>query len=151
MNKECCRVQPPSRPDEETDHLICKAMNAGNASAKLMVEVARVFGGTACGQPPTNDLKELQNAALAAAEQGDPNAMDALGKGYETVSGRIDLVRAYAWYVLATRRGLPEADSTKRVAARLAADELSRARQLADQLDRKIPRAEMLGASCSPS
>jgi len=63
MNKACCKVQPPSQADEETEteQLICKAMNAGNASAKLMVEIARGFGGTVCGQPPTNDLQGIQD------------------------------------------------------------------------------------------
>ena len=110
------------------------------------------MGGSVCGQPLTNDAEGIQELAAVAAEQGDPLALAIAGQIYEHQTGKIDLVRASGWYTLAAGRGMDKAsDDAARVAGKLSAENLSRAKQLAEDLGNKTPNAVLLGPSCSPA
>jgi TPR repeat protein len=130
---------------------MCEAADGGNTAAKLLILMWRLYGSSVCGQPPTNDSKGVEQLALAAAEQGDPFAMEIAGNIYESPSAKMDTVRAYAWYTVAARRaGRPKSDALGQLEAKLSAEELSQGKDLAEELDRKTPRAQKLGPLCSP-
>jgi hypothetical protein len=61
-----------------------------------------------------------------------------------------DPIRAYAWYILAFKRGAPEIqEDADNLGQRLSADERARAKELAARLDAETPRAQLLLDPCS--
>jgi hypothetical protein len=147
FNRQCCLTPAPS--EQHLDDSLCKSAEAGNAAAKFLVVWGRaVVGRDACGR--LSNPAASTTTVFTAAEQGFPMAMAASGEIYEQDSQATDLVRAYAWYSLAARRGISfESASAQRVKPKLSAEELSRGDQLVEELDARIPRARMFGPSCS--
>lgn len=103
---------------------------AGNADAEELIGVMYAMGlGVA------RDDERAFEWYLRASLKGHPGAQSGIGWYYETGRGvaAVDLVRAYAWYVLSAIGGDPDAAvSQEEVVKKMSAEEIERARRLVD-------------------
>lgn len=137
-----------SSHDDSLKHLQQAAL-AGNAGAKFWLAFA--IGETASHPDPT----ALQKLISESAEGGYPPAMPPLGRLY---ADRRDPIRAYAWTNLALRRTeanlqlLPGGkegwwqiqQERDEITRSLSTEELARAKDLTDELDRQTPKSKLI-------
>ena len=147
----------------EAEGLFDEAVQANNAVARFLLMEEVLWGGR-------GDAKELSKVEVVslpreAAIQGFPLAMFTLAVQYERAAPA-DLVRAHAWLSLFAARtahavngdsagsaGRPPqrqaggatelVQASEELAAKLSPDQLRSSREIAEQLDKEIPRSEL--------
>jgi hypothetical protein len=139
--------------DEEYLKLLRQAVAANNAGAKYWLAFLTEHG------MPHPDLNEIRKLVRESAEGGFVPAMAALGQLYgKWLDPSFDPVSAYAWTNLALRRAEenPKAllrgnDDRRSIQAELdgivhllSPNEVARAKDLTDELDRRTPRSKLV-------
>lgn len=138
--------------DEEGLKVLRQAVAANNAGAKYWL----AFLTEQVASHP--DLAEIRKLIRESAEGGYLLAMAPLGSIYsERRGGSFDPVRAYAWTNLALRRADQDPKALPRSAERwsiqraldeltrlLSTEEVARAKNLTDELDRQTPRSKLV-------
>mgnify|MGYP000435941098 CR=1 FL=1 len=123
------RLMKAGRFDEAMQAFLPMAA-AGNADAEELVGVMY-----AMGLGVERDDERAFDWYLRASLKGHPGAQSGVGWYYETGRGvaGVDLVRAYAWYVLSAIGGDPDAAvSQEEVVKKMTDDEIARAKRLVD-------------------
>jgi len=134
-----CGANADQRKSEE---FLGRAANAGEPTAKFMLELAAMFG---TGKHRFDEA-EYRKAVDAAAERGFPLAMLYKGKTYESSRERPDPIRAYAWYSLAAKRA-PEPmlrEDIDRLKGNLSSEDLARAESLTAKLDAQTSKSPLV-------
>ncbi len=93
---------------EKTAHWWRSAADSGYLPAQNLLALKSYYGGTVMGPEPgwKQDYKEAMRWWRISAEKGVPTSQFMLGDMYRHGQGvQTDLIKAYAWYKLASRSG----------------------------------------------
>jgi TPR repeat protein len=148
MYEQGCGV---TQDGDKAHSLLHQAVTANSAAAKYWFVLLKAFTGG-----KNVDIAHLNQLMQEAAQGGDPPAMGPLGETY--LSGTFvpaDPVKACAWQSLALRRSEKALgghvgvdswwtgmqDALKRTEAKLSQEQVTLAKQLAEDLDRSTPDA----------
>jgi TPR repeat protein len=148
-------------PPEEVSTLLKTNFGRGNATSRFLWAYAAYEGGAATKEQ-TMALSASPPLVEASAREGFPFAMFMTGNFYMGPTSLLvraprDPLQAFAWYSLAIRRGwstkfLDDLD-VEGLARKigLSPEQITRGKELTDQLDKEVPKSRLIPWDGMPS